>query len=204
MPAPPNRSPIHAIAETPSRVATVSLRDLSTRPKLGVKGPGAATWLKQQGIELPTETYDTRSLKDGGLIARLGSADFFLEGAGEEEVSRLSAELSRGPAQVYRVERQDAGFLLAGGRSLDVLAQLCSMDFRTALPRRLILTRAGGINCAILLDPMGEEPAFRLWLDYTFGVSFWESLVQIAEDLTTETQRHREDNNGTLIRANLR
>jgi len=184
MPTPPYRSPIHEILQKPSQeAASVSLRDLSNRPKLGVKGPGAEAWLRGQGIDLPPAVYDTRFLADGGLIARLGSADFFLEGVGEEEVPRLAVELARGPAQVYRVERQDAAFLLMGTRAPEVLAQLCSIDFRTAPARRLILTRAGGVNCAVLPDPMGEVPAFRLWVDYTFGVAFWESLVQITEEL---------------------
>src|SRR2546427_578163 len=88
----------------------LALCDLSSLPKLGVKGAGAVAWLRDQGIEVPPATYDTRGLAGAeGLIVRLGASDFFLEGgASDIAVSRLSAELSRFPPQVYRVERQDA------------------------------------------------------------------------------------------------
>src|SRR5207253_7043243 len=85
--------------------------------------------------------------------------------------------------RVYRVERQDATFLLAGSRAVKMLAQLCSIDFRSVPPDRLILTRAGGVNCGVLPGVLGEVPLFRLWVDPTYEVSFWETLVPICEEL---------------------
>src|SRR4051812_43864541 len=58
----------------------LALCDLSALPKLGLKGSGAEGWLRQQQVEVPAATYDTARLSDGGLIARLGGADFLLEG----------------------------------------------------------------------------------------------------------------------------
>jgi sarcosine oxidase subunit gamma len=160
---------------------TAGLRDLSALPKLGVKGAAAEAWLREQGIEVPPATYDTLGLEDGGLIARLGSADFFLEGSSSEGVvSHLSAELGRFPPQVYRVERQDATFLLAGGRALQVLAELCSVDFQAAPIGRVCLTRLGGVNCAVLPQASDAGPVFRLWADYTWAVALWEILVEVT------------------------
>ncbi len=183
------RSPVHRLLQT-SSVDREVLRDLSTRPKLGVKGPGAGEWLRGQGIDLPPATYDTRSLADGGLIARLGAADFFLEGGGQETGSQgdivssllVSLSSSTGESQIYRVERHDAGFLLKGPAPWKCLLNFAAST--SARPqRRLILTRAGGMNCTVLPDFLGEVPTFRLWVDYTFGVAFWESLVQIIREL---------------------
>jgi sarcosine oxidase subunit gamma len=160
-------------------VTDLALCDLSALPKLGIKGPGAEAWLRAHEIDLPPTTYDTRPLAEGGLIARLGPTDFFLEGGASAGVlARLSRELARCPAQVYRVERQDATFLLAGERALAVLAQVCSIDFRSAPHGRVILTRATGINVAVL---PGEH--FCLWVDCTYAAFFWEALAQIVEEL---------------------
>jgi sarcosine oxidase subunit gamma len=158
----------------------LALCDLSALPKLGLKGGGAEGWLRSQQIDVPPNTYDVAHLADGGLIARLGDADFFLEaGTADAVLPRLAAT----PADVYRVERQDATFLLTGSRTLRLLARLSSIDFAAAPPRRLILTRAGGVNCAVLPDRDGDVPHYRLWVDYTYAASFWESVVEIAKEL---------------------
>jgi sarcosine oxidase subunit gamma len=165
-------------------VATLALCDVSALPKLGVKGPGAEGWLRGQQIDVPAATYDTQSLADGGLIVRLGAADFFLEGGIRGSVlPRLLAELDRPIPGVHRVERQDATFLLAGTQALKVLAQLCSIDFQTAAPRHLILTRAGGVNCGVLPDSIQGAPLFHFWVDPSFAVSFWETLAEISGEL---------------------
>jgi sarcosine oxidase subunit gamma len=200
------RSPVHHLLETPATVwgrldgAPIALRlgepaeetaavqslalcDLSALPKFGVKGPAAETFLRGQDIIVPGTTYDTRPLVGGGLIVRFGATDFFLEGGTSGAVlSRVSAALDSEPG-VYRVERQDSTFLLCGARALEVLAQLCSIDFRDAPPRRLALTRAGGVNCGILPDPAHPIPHFRFWVDPSYAVSFWEVLVEIAGEL---------------------
>jgi sarcosine oxidase subunit gamma len=153
-------------------------------PMLGIKGAGAEAWLREQGIEVPPATYETRQLSGGGLIARLGSSDFFLEGGPSGELlPRLAAELARNPPRVYRVERHDAAFLLSGPLAVKVLAQLCSFDFRSAPPGRVVMTRAAGVNCTVLPGAADEVPSFRLWIDCTFAAYFGEMLAQISEEL---------------------
>jgi hypothetical protein len=166
----------------PPTAEHLTLRNLGPTPKLGVKGPGAEAWLINQGIEVPLATYDTRCLEGEGLIARLGASDFILEGGTTDSVlPRLTMELAQFPTQVYRVERQDITILLVGSRALEVLAQLCSIDFRSAPVGRVCLTRVGGINCAVLPQTSDEGPFFRLWVDYTYAVALREVLAEVTE-----------------------
>src|SRR5689334_6782664 len=98
----------HSPDEKAAAQRHLALSDRSALPKLGVKGAGAGAWLRDQGVEVPPATYDTLAGPEGGLIARLGTSDFFLEaGPSDTVLSRLSAELDRFPHRVYRVERQD-------------------------------------------------------------------------------------------------
>lgn len=158
----------------------LALCDLSALTKLGLKGPAAEAWLRRHEVTIPPATYDTARLPGGGLIARLGGADFFLEGGPSDG---LLPRLAAAPADVYRVERQDATFLLTGARALRVLARQSSLDFATAEPLRVVLTRAGGVNCMVMPDRGGDVLAYRLWVDYTYAASFWESVVEIMEEL---------------------
>jgi sarcosine oxidase subunit gamma len=161
----------------------LGLCDVSALRKLGIKGPGAPTWLRDRGIELPAEVYDSLPLGRGGLVVRLGPSDFFLEdGLAGDTIPRLSGEWTGQPG-VSRVEREDATFLITGMRALEVLAQMCSIDFRTAPRGRLVLTRAAGISCGILPEALGDVLCFRLWVDGGYAVYFWETLVEIAEEL---------------------
>ncbi len=162
----------------------LGLCDISALRKLGVKGPHAEGWLRERGIALPVAIYDTLPLPGGGMVVRLGTSEFLLgDSIAGERIASLSGQLAAAPPGVFRVEREDATFLLTGTRALEVLAQVCSINFRTAPMHRLVLTRAAGINCGILPESLGEVPVFRFWVDGGYAVSFWETLVEIAEEL---------------------
>jgi sarcosine oxidase subunit gamma len=128
--------------------------------------------------------YDTAPLPDAGILARTGTDQFLLEsGHANQAVPALATQLGCDEPGVYRVERQDATFLLTGARALDVLAQVCGIDVRHAAPRRLILTRLAGVNGGLLPETRGDLPAFRLWVEPSQAPGLWESLATIVDAL---------------------
>ena len=162
---------------------TLALCDVSALPKLGLKGPDAEHALKDRGIEIPTAIYESCRLAGGGWIVRTGASEFFLEsGATDESVSML-AYLDSVRGRVFRIERQDATFLLVGSRASEVLAQTCGVNVREAAPHRLMLTRVAGVSCGVFPQFFADVPGFRLWADYTYAVSLWESLAEVCESL---------------------
>src|SRR6201997_923103 len=62
---------------------TLGLCDASALHRSLIKGPGAASVLEARGVAqaLPAEVLCVLPLKSGGLIARTGRAEFFLEDA---------------------------------------------------------------------------------------------------------------------------
>jgi sarcosine oxidase subunit gamma len=163
-----------------ARLAAVGLCDFSGLVKLGIKGLGAADWLRQQGVDVPAEVYAGVALADGGLLVRTGGGEFFYEsgGSGTEPILRRENI----PVPIF-VERQDATLLLCGPRTLEVLAQTCGVEVAAAPPRRLIYTRVAGVSCGLWPDAISGLPACRLWVDPSFALGLWESLVEIAEEL---------------------
>jgi sarcosine oxidase subunit gamma len=164
------------------------------RDRLGLKGPRAAEWLAAQGIDLPatpnTWTHSDEAVAaDALLVARLGTAEFFLEdGAAGTTLQRISPVLVKNPPGVYPVLREDWTFRLGGERVHDVLAQVCNVNFAALSldSRPLIMTLMIGV--AVLVVPQsvsgGQGGAagrhYRIWCDPTFGPYLGESLGAVV------------------------
>ena len=165
-------------------VGTVALCDVSTLTKLGLKGSGAADWLAEQGVNVPSAIYSACPLGDQGWNIRVGSDEFFLEsGLANVTVPALEAAIAASTVDVRPVERQDATFLVTGPRSLDLLGQTCGVDFRKASRHCLVMTRVAGVSCGIFPDATGGADVYRLWLDPSYAVYLWETLEQICIQL---------------------
>ncbi len=163
---------------------SLGLCDVSGLTKFGVKGPESDDWLAGQGIDVPSGIYASRSLKGAGLIVRFATDEFFLEsGIDGGFVAELSSQLDLQPAHVFRVEHQEATFLLTGSCATDVLAQTCGINFGEMAQRQVIFTRVAGVSCAVFPDSTQEIATFRFWVDFSYAEYLWETLVEIIESL---------------------
>jgi len=163
---------------------TLGLCDVSAWPKFGVKGKNAARWLIERYIDVPDDIYDVRTLGNDGIIARIGPNEFLLEdGTTGTAVAALSEQLESAEGRVYRVERQEATFLLSGAKALEPVAQVCGVDLSKLLVRRLIYTRFAGVSVGVISAPVKGLPVYRIWVDSTYAEYLWENLSQISGEL---------------------
>jgi sarcosine oxidase subunit gamma len=195
-------------AEGEVAVSALSLKVRGAVDRFGLKGPGAPAWLAAQGIAVPAEPNTwlgaDAAADEALLVARLGSSEFFLEDVpGSTRLRDIEPDTVLHPPGVYPVLREDAAFLLAGVGALDVMAEVCNVDFGglaraprpgTAPPdaarpdavRPLIMTSMVGV--AVLVVPLvGAETSadgcsFRIWCDPTFGDYLSESLGTVVRD----------------------
>jgi len=175
------------------------------RDRFGLKGPRAAEWLAGHGIVVPT-TPNTWSgspvardaaAADGEarahdatlFAARLGTGEFFLEDcAGGTTLSGIAPSAEAYPPGVYPVLREDAAFLLSGQGSLDVLAQVCNVNFAAlALDSHpVIMTLMIGVAVLVVPQTPGAprdvvaERLYRIWCDPTFAPYVEESLETVV------------------------
>ena len=178
-------------------VRKLGLCDVSVLPKLGLKGPGAASWLAAQGIDVPGDTFASQPLADGGVIINQGGGEYMLESGPAASVvpsiqhaadTAIDARSEAGDSadlggQFYRVERQDAGFILGGVDAGKVLAQTCGVNFAQAEAGRLIFSRVAGVSAAILPQTADEISSYRLWADASYAVYLWQTLGRISGEL---------------------
>ena len=166
------------------------------RVRLGLKGPRAAHWLAAQGIALPTvpNTW-TGALSAGAspaggtqglLVARLGSAEFFLEDAAGSALESMISALAADPPGVYPVLREDWTFHLSGAGVHEVLAQVCNVNFEgLALDSHpLIMTLMIGVAVLVVpeLTHEGSDSGrrYRIWCDPSFGPYLGETLGAVV------------------------
>jgi len=169
-----------------SKLDAVALADLSFLPRFGLKGPAAAQWLEARNVALPAQINGWIALPGAGVIARLGSSEFFLEdGAAGITVGAIRDALGHGAPGVYPVVRQDAGFVLAGARVNDLLMQTCNVNFADSNPQHavVVMTQMIGISVLVLRADRAQVPCYRLWCDPTLAPYFWETLAEIATEL---------------------
>jgi len=163
--------------------------------RLGLKGPRAQGWLAACGVDTPAAPNTWLSFagdgalpgaaEDGLLVARLGAGEFFLEDAQAGVIVRaLASVAAKPPAGVYPVLREDAAFRLAGDGALDVLAQVCSVDFATlpVLPRPVVMTLMIGVSVLVLPQAEHGRRWFHIWCDPTFGEYLGDSVGSVVVD----------------------
>ena len=176
----------HAGDDEGARLSAVALADFSHLPKCGLKGPDAMQWLRDHGIEPPAQANCWLPLASGGVVARLGRSEFFIEdGTGGSVVSDIRTALGNGASGVYPVIRQDAGIALTGSRVNDLLLQTCNVNFAALETDARVAVMTQMIGVSVLAIRVADEPLprYRIWCDPTFAPYFWETLDEIAMEL---------------------
>ena len=168
--------------------------DVSCLQRFGVKGPQAEQWLTQRNIALPAANNSWASSGTGegtSLVLRLGSSEFLIEqqlnntSNGLPDDRSLSQPIAAG---VYRVQRNDAAFILSGSRIQDLLSELCLLDLRdkALAGDAVVMTQVAGISATLLRQPApGNQTrtVYRLWCDGSYGAYMWQTLTQLAGEL---------------------
>lgn len=162
----------------------LALCDASSLKRFGVKGPDASRWLEERGIDVPEKANSWTTAPDGrGLVARLGRNEFLVEDSPEGSVTDgLGDVLDSSVPGIYPVLRQDAAFVLAGGRSEDVMRQVCGVDFDSLdqEARPVVLTRVAIISAVVLPQVQDGIQIYRIWCDAPYGMYLWEEISAIV------------------------
>ena len=207
---PPRRSPVHDAIEAGHRPAwrdlarmpvalhlgdpdaeppaarRLALCDMSALPRVTLKGPAALALLGEQGIGVPDAVLGAAPLGGRGVVARTGSAEFFIEdGPRGDHVARvrtLTGAFGHDRPGVHPAARADASLFLSGANAGDVLEQTCGYNFRHRDPATLVFTRVAGVSCSILPRTLNAIDLFQLWADGTYGQYLWETLLDILSE----------------------
>ncbi len=173
-------------AEEADYLSRIALADLSHLKRCGLKGPGAEAWLKANGSEPPAATNQWAPLGECGLIARLGTSEFFLEdGIDQQFIDHMKRQLGRGVPGVIPVLRQDAKIMISGPLSNELLLQTCNVNFASLDIKNnpIVMTSIIGVSALVIPGSWRDVPFYQLWCDGAYAVYLWEHLLEIAKEL---------------------
>jgi sarcosine oxidase gamma subunit len=179
------RSAVDALTSAaPAMTHANCLTDCNETRKVGVKGPCALAWLREQGVSNPPDLYDVTRVGDCTLVVRVGADEVIVEShIPSDFADRLdNALIDRAPG-VYRVEQELASFLLSGAAASSVWHQTCGVDLVNEPPNRVVYTRVAGISCGVITVGADTDRGYRIWVDYSFAPELWSTLVEIVRDL---------------------
>jgi sarcosine oxidase, subunit gamma len=165
---------------------SVQIADLSEQTQFGVKGSGAADWLRARSIPIPEGANRWQRLATGGIVARLGLTEFLITDPQNSQVAlSLIEDCQLPPAKVYPVLRQDMAIAVSGSKVPDLMLQTCSFNFRALdlSQQPVILTTMVGVSVTVIPSLQAEVPLYRIWCDGTFGAYLWRTLLSITEEL---------------------
>jgi sarcosine oxidase, subunit gamma len=169
-------------AKEKTAAADLGLCDVSFLSRVTLKGPAAVSVLNSKQIAVPEKVLDVASVHGGGIVARTGATEFFVEDGLRGINVQQVATAARETGGCYIATRQDASFLLSGKRAVEVFLETCGYDFRQP-PKQIVFTRVVGVSCSILHRDFGGVGAFQLWLDGSYGGYLWETLLEIVREL---------------------
>lgn len=157
-----------------------ALRDLTSVPRFGLKGPGTSDWLIKRGYALP-DVNRSALLPDGLRILRLGREDVLL--LGETAPKALSAFIESwegfGGPKGYRSWREEgwAWMRLSAPALCELMASLCAVDLRPGhvTPDAVVQSRLARLEAVIV----PSESAIDLFFDAA-SKAYVERAVAVA------------------------
>ena len=191
--APIFRSPITPISHPQSPISNLTLADLTGVPVILIQGE-IDDILKQHFAQIPAKPGDLVEV-DGGLLARLTPAEFYLFGlslaANLPSAATLDDSFSQNQrfAHATDITHGKAVLRLAGVAASEVLSKICGLDFHpTVFPNQHVAqTSAAKIKTLIARYDEGEIPTYFLHVNRPLGQYFWETVWDAGQEFGITT-----------------
>lgn len=154
--------------------STAWLRSPGPQRRFGVKGPRAAELLEQLELAVPATPNSWSPLRERNdpqtVIVRLGSTEFFIEEGGDaSDIAALEKLTREGVPGAFPVLREDFAVVLGGVRAVDVLAQVCNVNFAALQAHAVVMTLMIGVAVLVMPQETDEGRVYRIWCDPSFG-----------------------------------
>ncbi len=164
----------------------LQLIDLTEAYRTGFRGVNAASFLAEQGVDVPAAPNQAVTLVDGRLVLRLSQREFWILAPSAEQDERIDALNEKTvPAACYSLFCRDshAWFVLSGERRAECMAKLCGVDLRSRVfPLGSIAqTSVARLNTIIVHHLLDSVEGYSILCD-SASAEYFEAAVRDAMD----------------------
>ncbi|MCH1493091.1 MAG: hypothetical protein L7T24_11080 [Luminiphilus sp.] len=184
-------SPVGA-AQVPAPMTgkTLALHDLSLALRSGVRGPGAADWLRTQSMPTDLQPNTIENISNGRLLMALSTREFWLlePDADASAAAPPSAAVATEAWPLYN-QHSHAWLVLAGGPKADMMAKLCGVDLREnafALGQ-VAQTQMAHISVIVAHHLWRDTPVFSMFVDQSLADFAWTALSDAMSEFRAST-----------------
>ncbi|MEO0367902.1 MAG: sarcosine oxidase [Pseudomonadota bacterium] len=186
----------HGIGQVVSRyenesVPALGIFDLSCCERIGFKGADTESWLKDQGVSLPSQP--NMACKDGqfGTVLRLSQTEFWVldNPAKSSSISSLreaSIQAEREGVRTYLLERNHSHswFCLSGQELPEMMSKVCAVDLRDHKfgSWQIAQTSVARLNAVVVREAHSGLPIFHILSDTTAAEFMWSSLLDAMQE----------------------
>ncbi len=182
------RSPITIGSAPTSQSGEFSLADLTGVPVIHIQRE-MGDLLQAHFAQIPAKPGEVVEV-DGGLLARLTPAEFYLFGLSVGVSLPTATDLDHTFAQAQRFAHATdythgkAVLRLVGAAAPDLLSKICGLDFYEAVfpSGRVAQTSAAKIKTLIARFDQGQMPTYYLHVNRPLGQYFWEVVQDAGQE----------------------
>lgn len=172
----------------------VAIRDLTTRSRIGFRGPAVEAFLMSEGIQVPAEPnkaiLSAAKELEGLWVLRLSKTEFWLIDLQDQYTQKITELEQKGLLleDVYRLycQHSHSAFKLSGVSCPKMFAKVCGVNLdQAAFPTLSIaqtsVARVNAIvvNCAKETD---ELPRYLVLSDISSSEYLWDALQDAAQE----------------------
>ncbi len=159
------------------------LIDLSLMPRMGVRGPGALSWLAQQGLPQPAAANQAATDEQGRWVLRLGQTEHWLL-ANPWRTDVPLPDISGERCYPVYCEDSRCWFALTGNHRAEVMAKVCAVNLRPeafALGA-VVQTSLARVNAVVVHHQINGQPLFSIFSDSASAEYLWSALLDAMDE----------------------
>ena len=164
----------------------LTLIDISTLPRAGMKGKDLSPWIKSKNYEIGSKSNHAYLQSDGVLVARLSPGELLLLSDATNASPDAMINSLGNSHECYAVRRQDSHYWFAvmGSRSPAMFSKLCGVDLSPHIfvDHSVAQTPVARASAVIVRHDIEDTLCYYLLGDSSTIAYMWNCLIDAMRE----------------------
>ncbi|WP_394211819.1 hypothetical protein [Enterovibrio calviensis] len=193
----------HSDIEQTYCLSSISFFDATTSNRIGFRGQHAASFLQQQGLEIPPQPNNAVEMRNGLWVLRLSLTEFWVLDV-EHQHTEAILELEKAALNASQVTRlycqhSSAMFVLTGDACPQMFAKVCAVDFQPDVftPGHIAQTSVARVSSVVVNTSQSafKQTRFFILSDISSADYLWHALEDAALEFQQTIDKERFSDN---------